>query len=129
MTKKITILGSTGTIGVNTLDVIARHPGRYEVFALSANANVDSLFEQCRRWRPRYAVMADVVAAGSLARACRTAAPDVEILAGAEALADVAAHAETDYVMAGIVGAAGLLPNLAAARAGSGSCSPTRNPW
>jgi len=118
MTKKIAILGSTGTIGVNTLDVIARHSARFEVFALTANNNVDALFEQCRIWRPRYAVLVEPDAATCLHTRCRDAALDVEVLAGVDALALVAAHAEVDYVMAGIVGAAGLLPNLAAAQAG-----------
>ena len=118
MTKKNAILGSTGTIGVNTLDVIARHSARFEVFALTANNNVDALFEQCRIWRPRYAVLVEPDAATCLHTRCRDAALDVEVLAGVDALALVAAHAEVDYVMAGIVGAAGLLPNLAAAQAG-----------
>ena len=118
MTKKITILGSTGTIGVNTLDVIARHSAGFEVFALTANRNVDALFEQCQAWRPRYAVLVEPDAAATLHTRCRDAGLAVEVLAGVEALVHVAAHAEVDYIMAGIVGAAGLLPNLAAAQAG-----------
>ena len=118
MTIAVTILGSTGTIGVNTLDVIALHPQRFSVFALSANTNVEGLFAQCQRWTPRFAVMVDERAATDLAARCRVAALDTEVLAGADALALVAAHDEVGYVMAGIVGAAGLLPNLAAARAG-----------
>jgi 1-deoxy-D-xylulose-5-phosphate reductoisomerase len=118
MTIAVTILGSTGTIGVNTLDVIARHPERFSVFALTAHRNVDGLFAQCETWNPRYAVMVDEAAAEDLARRCRAAGLATEVLAGAEALAEVAAHDEVRYVMAGIVGAAGLLPNLAAARAG-----------
>ena len=114
----VTILGSTGTIGVNTLDVIARHPGRYTVFALSANRNVDGLLEQCRTWRPRYAVMVEAVAAADLRRRVREAGLPTEVLAGADALVDISCHPDVAYVMAGIVGAAGLLPNLAAARAG-----------
>ncbi len=117
-TANLTILGSTGTIGVNTLDVVARHGARYRVYALSANRNVDGLFEQCRQWNPRYAVMVEHDAAERLDARCREAGLEVEVLAGAEALAMVASHDEVDYVMAGIVGAAGLLPNLAAARAG-----------
>ncbi|MEQ8662959.1 MAG: 1-deoxy-D-xylulose-5-phosphate reductoisomerase [Gammaproteobacteria bacterium] len=116
--RNLTILGSTGTIGVNTLDVVARHPDRYAVFALSANRNVDGLFEQCRVWNPRRAVMVEADAAQQLDERCRAAGLDVEVLAGAEALAAIASDATVDYVMAGIVGAAGLLPNLAAARAG-----------
>ena len=118
MTTAVTILGSTGTIGVNTLDVIARHPERFSVFALSANTNIDGLFAQCQRWNPPYAVMVDAQAAESLEARCKAAGLDTEVLAGAEALATVSAHVKVDYVMAGIVGAAGLLPNLAAARAG-----------
>lgn len=118
MSKQLTILGSTGTIGVNTLDVVGRHPGAYEVFALTANNNVDGLFEQCRVWQPRYAVMVAEDAAEALARRCAGAGLPTEVLAGAGELETVAAHPQVDYVMAGIVGAAGLLPNLAAARAG-----------
>jgi 1-deoxy-D-xylulose-5-phosphate reductoisomerase len=114
----VTILGSTGTIGVNTLDVIARHPQRYQVFALTANRNVSGLLEQCVRWRPRYAVMVDGSAAAELLGAVRAAGLPTEVLCGGDALAAVASHADVDYVMAGIVGAAGLLPNLAAARSG-----------
>lgn len=117
-TSNLTILGSTGTIGVNTLDVVGRHGARYRVYGLSANRNVDGLFDQCRQWNPRYAVMVEEDAAAQLDARCREAGLDVEVLAGAEALAMIASHDEVDYVMAGIVGAAGLLPNLAAARAG-----------
>ncbi|MCB1748160.1 MAG: 1-deoxy-D-xylulose-5-phosphate reductoisomerase [Gammaproteobacteria bacterium] len=118
MTVKLTILGATGTIGVNTLDVVARHADRFEIFALTANANVEGLFEQCQTWNPRYAVMVQEEAAAQLAARCHAAGLATEVLAGTAALVTVAAHAEVDYVMAGIVGAAGLLPNLAAAQAG-----------
>lgn len=118
MTTGITILGSTGTIGVNTLDVIALEPERYSIFALTANANVEGLLEQCRRWNPRVAVMVQEAAAAQLRVRCREAGLKTEVLHGADALAAVAADGAVDYVMAGIVGAAGLLPNLAAARAG-----------
>jgi len=116
--KAVTILGSTGTIGVNTLDVIARHPGHYEVFALTANRNADGLFEQCATWRPRYAVLVDATAAQALRTRLREAGLATEVLAGADALIDVARHPDVDFVMAGIVGAAGLMPNLAAAQSG-----------
>lgn len=116
--KAVTILGSTGTIGVNTLDVIARHPGHYEVFALTANRNVDGLFEQCATWRPRYAVLVDATAAKTLRERVATAGLATEVLSGADALVEIARHPDVHYVMAGIVGAAGLLPNLAAARSG-----------
>ncbi len=118
MAVGITILGSTGSIGVNTLDVIARQPGRFDVYALTAHRNVNLLFEQCRTWMPKIAVMTDEGSAKLLRARCRESRLGVEVLGGAGALADVAAASEVDYVMAGIVGSAGLLPNLAAARAG-----------
>jgi len=114
----LTILGSTGTIGVNTLDVVARHGGDIEVVALTANRNVDDLFGQCRTWRPKFAVLADEASAEQLAARIRDAALDTEVLAGTSGLEYVASLPETDAVMAGIVGAAGLLPSIAAARAG-----------
>ena len=116
--KAVTILGSTGTIGVNTLDVIGQHPGRFSVFALTANRNTDGLLAQCLTWQPRFAVMVDATAAAALRASLREAGSKTEVLSGEQGLAEVAAHPEVDYVMAGIVGAAGLLPNLAAARAG-----------
>jgi 1-deoxy-D-xylulose-5-phosphate reductoisomerase len=114
----ITILGSTGSVGINTLDVIARHPDRFKVVALTANARVDRLAEQCVRFRPRYAVMADVDAAGRLHRMLADQAPDTEVLAGRDALVRVAGLPEVEHVMAAIVGAAGLLPTLEAANRG-----------
>lgn len=114
----VTILGSTGSIGVNTLDVVSRHKDKYELIALTANKEVNRLKEQCIAWRPRFAVMADADSAERLEQALSAQAPDVEVLAGLEALQQVAALPETDYVMAAIVGAAGLIPTLAAARAG-----------
>ncbi len=114
--QRICVLGSTGSIGVNTLDVLARHPGRYEVFALSAQRRIDELAQQCRIHRPRYAVVPDANAAGRLRELL--AGLDLEVLDGEAALSEVAAHPEVDAVMAAIVGAAGLAPCLAAARAG-----------
>lgn len=114
----VTVLGSTGSIGVNTLDVIGRHTDRYELVALAANKDVDRLREQCLRWRPRYAVMADPVAAGRLQELLAREAPGIEVLAGTDGLVHVATLPEVRQVMAAIVGAAGLLPALAAARAG-----------
>ena len=114
----VTILGSTGSIGISTLDVMARHRDRFTPVALTANTNVEALLQQCLVWRPRYAVMADPHAAGRLQEGLRRAAPEVQVLAGTDSLQEVASCAETDYVMAGIVGAAGLLPTLAAARSG-----------
>jgi 1-deoxy-D-xylulose-5-phosphate reductoisomerase len=116
--KGITILGATGSIGVSTLDVLRRHPEAYRVVALTANRDVERLLEQCREFSPDYAVMADVAAAERLAAQVKTAGLSVEVLAGTEGLERVATLPQTDYVMAAIVGAAGLLPTLAAARAG-----------
>ncbi len=114
----VTVLGATGSIGVSTLDVVKRHPDRFSVVALTANAQVDRLFEQCLEHRPRYAVMAQPEAAERLRQRLKDVAPEVMVFGGVEALEHVAALPETDYVMAAIVGAAGLKPTLAAARAG-----------
>lgn len=116
--KGITILGATGSIGVNTLDVIARHRDRFRVIALTANKNIETLAAQCLTWQPPYAVMADAACAEQLQQRLRQASCPTEVLAGIEGLEFVARHRETDYVMAAIVGAAGLLPTLAAAKAG-----------
>ena len=120
MTKiqNITVLGSTGTIGVNTLDVVARHIERFRVIALTANRQVERLFEQCRQFHPDYAVMLDPDCAEELRGKVRLAGLDVEVLSGIEALEMVASHPEVDSVMAAIVGSAGLRPSMAAARAG-----------
>ncbi|MEW6678701.1 MAG: 1-deoxy-D-xylulose-5-phosphate reductoisomerase [Pseudomonadota bacterium] len=114
--KNLTVLGATGTIGVNTLDVVARHPDKFRVIALTGQNQLDKLAEQCRRFRPKYAVVLD--ADKALALRELLADVDTEILAGVEALEHVAALPEVDSVMAAIVGAAGLRPALAAARAG-----------
>jgi len=116
--KRLTILGATGTIGLNTLDVVARNPERFEIFALSANTNHQRLAEQCVQWQPRFAVMADVEAARQLRDSLAGRCKNTEILEGISGLELIAGSAEVDMVMAGIVGAAGLLPSLAAARAG-----------
>jgi 1-deoxy-D-xylulose-5-phosphate reductoisomerase len=116
--QRVCILGATGSVGTNTLDVIARHPDRFEVFALSAHSRIDALFAQCVQWRPRYAVLPDAVAANELHRRLAEQGVRTEVLSGAQALCDLAAHPEVDAVMAAIVGAAGLAPCLAAARAG-----------
>ncbi|MEP7298218.1 MAG: 1-deoxy-D-xylulose-5-phosphate reductoisomerase [Burkholderiales bacterium] len=116
--QRVCILGATGSIGTNTLDVISRHPSRFEVFALSAHHRVDELFAQCLQWRPRYAVLPDDARANDLRTRLSESGARTEVLAGPEALCDMAAHPDVDAVMAAIVGAAGLAPCLAAARAG-----------
>jgi 1-deoxy-D-xylulose-5-phosphate reductoisomerase len=115
---RVAVLGSTGSIGVSTLDVLARHPGRFEVTALAAATNDGRLLEQCLRHRPRVAVLQSPEAARRLDAALRVAGSSVEVRCGAEALAQCAAGADVDAVMAAIVGAAGLPSTLAAARAG-----------
>ncbi len=115
---KITLLGATGSIGKSTLDVVARHPDRYQVTALTAQRQDDVLFEQCKQFQPRYAVLLDEDAAVRLAQKLRLKSLDTEVLCGVEALERVASLPEVDAVMAAIVGAAGLRPTLAAARAG-----------
>ncbi len=115
--QSITLLGSTGSIGVNTLDVIARHSDRYKVFALTANKNIDLLEQQCKQWQPVYAVMADEKNAQILEQRLHRAGLSVSVLSGQSGLVDVACDAATDCVVAAIVGAAGLVPTLAAAKA------------
>jgi len=114
----VTLLGSTGSIGLSTLDVIARHPDRFRVVALTANSSVDKLAAQCVQFQPRYAVMADADAAARLSILLKQSAPDVQVLSGTDGLVSVAGHEAVDFVMAAIVGAAGLLPSLEAARTG-----------
>ena len=116
--KGICILGATGTIGVNTLDVLARHAEQYHVVALTANSNVEKLAKQCLKVKPAYAVMVDEDSASQLESQLKANGSETKVLAGKQALEIVASLPEVDYVMAAIVGAAGLLPNLAAAEAG-----------
>ena len=116
--KGICILGSTGTIGVNTLDVISRHPNDFNVIALTANKNLEKFQEQCLHYQPLYAVMVDEAKAEQLKKILIKAGCETEVLAGKQALEQVVCLNEVDYVMAAIVGAAGLLPNFAAAKAG-----------
>ncbi len=118
MKQRITVLGSTGSIGTNTLDVVARHPERFEVFALSAATQVDALLAQCARFAPRYAVMASPEHASALAEKCKENGLATQVLQAQDAIEIIASHPEVDMVMAAIVGAAGLAPCLAAARAG-----------
>ncbi|MFS2002904.1 1-deoxy-D-xylulose-5-phosphate reductoisomerase [Duganella sp. CT11-25] len=116
--QRITILGATGSVGVSTLDVLARHPERYSVYALSAHSRVEELAAQCVRFRPARAVVGSAAAADQLAALLRSAGVDTEVEYGEAALCGIASAAEVDSVMAAIVGAAGLAPTLAAARAG-----------
>ena len=116
--RVLTVLGATGTIGVNTLDVVARHPGRFEIFALTGATQVERMLEQCRTHRPRYVVMNEPSAAAQLRERVAAEKLPVEVLEGCAALTAVATAPEVDTVMAAIVGAAGLPATLAAAQAG-----------
>ena len=125
MTQWLTILGSTGSIGCSTLDVVRRHPERYRGYALTAARSVDVMAEQIAEFQPRFAVMSEPSAAYTL----RSFLPDhseTQVLSGVEALVQVAEAPEVDQVMASIVGAAGLLPTLAAARQGNEYCWPIK---
>ena len=115
---RVCILGSTGSIGTSTLDVLSRHPEAYEVTTLTAHSRIDALAAQCLTWRPRQAVVARADQAAELQARLRAAGLRTEVLHGAEALSQAAADPATDAVMGAIVGAAGLPPSLAAARAG-----------
>ena len=116
--QRVTVLGSTGSIGVNTLDVIARHPERFEVFALSAATQTDLILAQCAQFKPQYAVMASEPHARQLAEKINANQLPVQVLHAQDALEMIASHESVDTVMAAIVGAAGLAPCMAAARAG-----------
>lgn len=116
--QQVTVLGATGSIGVSTLDVLARHPERYSVFALTADRKWQVLATQCLQHNPRYAVLNDEAAALALAEELRRQGCKTEVLQGADALAQVSSHVDVHVVMAAIVGAAGLLPTLAAVKAG-----------
>ncbi len=116
--KRLAILGSTGSIGASTLAVVDRYPDRFAVVALSADRQVDRLFEQCLRYRPRFAAMADETAAGQLRLKVRESGLNCEVLSGVAALERIAAAPEVDAVMAAIVGSPGLPSTLAAAHAG-----------
>ena len=116
--QQVTVLGATGSIGISTLDVLSRHPERYGIFALTADRQWQLLASQCLQYQPRYAVLRDPAAALALKDALPRQGCATEVLQGADAFADVAAHDDVDTVMAAIVGAAGLLPTLAAVKAG-----------
>ena len=116
--EQITVLGATGSIGLNTLDVIARHPDKYAVFALTANSKVDELADLCVAHKPQYAVLGSANAAQQLKDKLAVLSVDTEVLCGDDGLCHVASHAQVDSVMAAIVGAAGLNSTLAASKAG-----------
>ncbi|MEZ0309614.1 MAG: 1-deoxy-D-xylulose-5-phosphate reductoisomerase, partial [Ramlibacter sp.] len=118
MKQRVAVLGSTGSVGANTLDVIARHPGRFEVVGLSAATQVDLMLTQCAQFRPRFAVMAQEGAARELAHRLESAGLPTRVLQGQRGLDELASHESVDAVMAAIVGAAGLASCMAAARAG-----------
>ncbi|MEH6466239.1 MAG: 1-deoxy-D-xylulose-5-phosphate reductoisomerase [Porticoccus sp.] len=116
--QKLTILGATGSIGVSTLDVVARHPDLFQVYALSGHSRLIELAEQCKKFSPQYAVVADQASAHQLQILLEKDNPDTCVLYGVEGLCQIATAPDVDAVMAAIVGAAGLLPTLEAARAG-----------
>ncbi|WP_042412219.1 1-deoxy-D-xylulose-5-phosphate reductoisomerase [Comamonas aquatica] len=118
MKQRLTVLGSTGSIGTNTLDVVRRHPQQYEVFALSASTQVELMLAQCVEFRPRYAVMASGPHAVQLAQDLKSNGLPTQVLQAQDALEQIASHPEVDVVMGAIVGAAGLSPCLAAAQSG-----------
>jgi 1-deoxy-D-xylulose-5-phosphate reductoisomerase len=118
MKQRLTVLGSTGSIGTNTLDVVRRHPQQYEVFALSASTQVELMLAQCAEFRPRYAVMASAPHAVQLAQDLKSNGFTTQVLQAQDALEHIASHPEVDVVMGAIVGAAGLSPCLAAAQSG-----------
>jgi len=118
VSRVVSILGSTGSIGKNTLDVISRHTEHYDIMALTANTDYATLADQCLQWRPHYAVMSDETAAQQLDDYLRKHGCETQVLSGVQGLCQVASLDEVDTVVAGIVGAAGLLPSLAAAEAG-----------
>ena len=115
---KLTILGATGSIGVSTLDVVAQHPERFEVVALSGHSRIDLLASQCMQFKPKFAVVGDALSAEKLQTQLHQESSSTEVLYGQDALETIASLPEVDAVMAAIVGAAGLAPSLAAARAG-----------
>mgnify|MGYP001081624636 FL=1 len=118
MKQRVTVLGSTGSIGTSTLDVIARHPDRFEVFALSASTQVDLMLAQCQQFQPRFAVMASEAHGRVLAEKIKQNGLNAIVLWSQDAINMIASHESVDLVMAAIVGAAGLAPCLAAAEAG-----------
>ncbi|MGB1580466.1 MAG: 1-deoxy-D-xylulose-5-phosphate reductoisomerase [Nevskiales bacterium] len=115
--QNLVVLGATGTIGLNTLDVASRHPDRFRIHALSAHSRIDELADLCHKYRPRYAVTADSAGADQLRTRLASSQPELDVLVGEDGLKAVVSEPDTDQVMAGIVGAAGLLPVLEAIKA------------
>ncbi len=118
MKQRLTVLGSTGSIGTSTLAVVAMHPDRFEIFALSAATQVELMLQQCAQFKPAFAVMASEPHGRVLAQKCKDLQLSTHVLWGSDALSMIASHEQVDSVMAAIVGAAGLASCLAAARAG-----------
>ena len=119
MMQHLTILGSTGSVGQSTLDVVALHPEKFKVVALTANKNVDKLLAQCQQFKPQVAVMADQLSATQLSeKLVASGLSDIEVLTGDQSIVDIAKDASSGSVMSAIVGAAGLLPTLVAVQAG-----------
>lgn len=116
--RQVVILGSTGSIGISTLSVLASHPAQFQVLALTAASQTDKLLQQCLTWQPRFAAMLDDKAAKELASALKQAGSRTQVLSGISGLCQLAAHPDADMVMAAIVGSAGLLPTLAAVEQG-----------
>lgn len=116
--QNICILGATGSIGQSTIDVVLRHPGLYQVYALTAHSQIDKLLEQAKLCQPKYLVLSDSTRYQNAKQALLASGIKTELLSGAQALADVASADEVDVVMAAIVGGAGLLPTIAAVKAG-----------
>ena len=127
--KQLTILGSTGSIGCSTLDVVRHNPDSFSITALVAGKNVDRMVEQCLEFSPRYAVMDDAHSAELLRAQLREQGCRTEVMSGQQAAAEVAALDEVEQVMAAIVGAAGLVPTLSAIRAGKRCCWRTKSRW
>ncbi|MCK5865354.1 MAG: 1-deoxy-D-xylulose-5-phosphate reductoisomerase, partial [Marinobacter adhaerens] len=117
VTRSISVLGATGSIGLSTLDVVRRHPDRFSVYALTASTRAEELAVLCREFRPKVAVMADPEAADVLSKLLADL-PETRVFGGLEGLCEVASTPDVDTVMAAIVGAAGLSPTLSAVRAG-----------
>ena len=118
MKQKMTLLGSTGSIGVSTLDVVSRHRDKYDIYALTANNNVDVMLQQCLAWQPQFAVMSDETSAAQLRKKLANETLAITVLQGVSGLQQVASDSAVDCVVAAIVGAAGLLPTMAAAKTG-----------